>query len=101
MIWGIDLYTVAFLYTGTVFGKPLDIAAQVDIEMEAIEKELQVKTQETILQLNQQLQSGNIIEERFTLELEKLEKQTEQQIIQTREQKILAREQYERKQAQQ
>jgi len=64
------------------------IRAQVDIEMEAIQKELQVKMQETILQLNQQLQAGNIIEERFTLELEKLEKQTEQQIIQTREQKI-------------
>jgi hypothetical protein len=64
------------------------IRAQVDVEMEAIEKETQVKMQETILQLNQQLQSGNIIEERFTLEIEKLEKQTEQQIIQTREQKI-------------
>ena len=64
------------------------IRAQVDVEMEAIEKELQVKMQETILQLNQQLQSGAIIEERFTLEIEKLEKNTEQQLIQTREQKI-------------
>ena len=64
------------------------IRAQVDVEMEAIQKELQVKMQETILQLNQQLQAGNIIEERFTLELEKLEKQTEQQITQIREQKI-------------
>ena len=64
------------------------IRAQVDIEMEAIEKELQVKMQETILQLNQQLQAGNMIEERFTLEMEKLEKQVEQQVIQTREQKI-------------
>ena len=64
------------------------IRAQVDVEMEAIEKEMQVKTQETILQLNQQLQAGSIIEERFTLEIEKLEKQAEEQIRQTRETKI-------------
>ena len=64
------------------------IRAQVDIEMEDITKEIQVKTQETILQLNQQLQAGNIIEERFTLEIEKLEKQMESQITQIREQKI-------------
>ena len=64
------------------------IRAQVDLEMEDIQKEMQVKTQESILDLNQQLQAGNIIEERFTLEIEKLEKQMEQQVIQIREQKI-------------
>ena len=65
-----------------------EIRAQVDVEMEAIEKEMNVKAQETIVQLNAQLEAGGIIEERFTLELEKLEKQLQQQIIQTREQKI-------------
>jgi len=64
------------------------IRAQVDIEMEDITKEMQVKTQETLLQLNQQLQEGNIIEERYTLEVEKLEKQMDAQIVQIREQKI-------------
>ena len=64
------------------------IRAQVDVEMEAIEKEMQVKMQETILELNNQLQAGAIIEERFTLEIEKLEKGTQEQITQTREQKI-------------
>jgi hypothetical protein len=65
-----------------------EIRAQVDMEMEAIEKELNVKAQETIMQLNAQLEAGQMIEERFTLEVEKLEKQLEQQVIQTREQKI-------------
>ena len=65
-----------------------EIRAQVDVEMEAVEKEMRVKAQEGIMALNQQLQAGNIIEERFTLEIEKLERQTEQQIIQIREQKI-------------
>ena len=64
------------------------IRAQVDIEMEAIEKEQQVKMQETILQLNQQLQGGAIIEERYTLELEKLEKQSQEDIVKIREEKI-------------
>jgi len=65
-----------------------EIRAQVDIEMEAIEKEMNVKAQENIVQLNAQLEAGNIIEERYTLEIEKLEKQLQQQVVQIREQKI-------------
>ena len=65
-----------------------EIRAQVDFEMEAMEKEAQVKMQETILQMNEQLEAGNIIKERFTLELEKLERDTQTGLDQMREQKI-------------
>tara|TARA_Y100000310_G_scaffold91301_1_gene88615 strand:+ start:149 stop:2410 length:2262 start_codon:yes stop_codon:yes gene_type:complete len=65
-----------------------EIKAQVDFEMEAMEKEAQVKMQETILQMNEQLEAGNIIKERFTLELEKLERDTQTGLDEMREQKI-------------
>ena len=65
-----------------------EIRAQVDIEMEAVEKEMRVKSQEGIMALNQQLQAGNIIEERFALETSKLEENMGKQIVQIREQKI-------------
>jgi len=65
-----------------------EIRARIDVEMEAIEAEMNVKAQEAVLHLNTQLEMGEIIEQRFTLEMEKLEKQLQQQIIQTREQKI-------------
>jgi len=64
------------------------IRAQVDMEMEDMQKEMNVQAQETILSLNNQLQAGEIIEERYTLEVEKLEKQMEQQITQAREQRM-------------
>ena len=64
------------------------IRAQVDREMEAIEKETAVRTQEQVLQLNEQLKQGAIIEERFTLELDKIELQAQEQTKQIRQQKL-------------
>jgi hypothetical protein len=65
-----------------------EIRAQVDQEMKAIEKETDVKTQEQILMLNEQLKNGAIIEERYTLELEKIEKGAVESIKQIRQQKL-------------
>jgi len=64
------------------------IRAQVDMEMNEMQKELEVQAQEAILNLNNQLQSGNIIKERYVLELDKIEKQTQQQIAQARDQRM-------------
>jgi len=65
-----------------------EIRVQVDMEMEAIEKETDVRTQEQILLLNEQLKQGSIIEERFTLELNKIEEKAKEQIVQIRQQKL-------------
>ena len=64
------------------------VRAQIDMEMDEMQKELEVQAQETILNLNNQLQAGEIIEERFVLEMEKIEKQTQQQITQARDQRM-------------
>ena len=64
------------------------ITGSIDIEMQEIEKEMQVKTQETIHGLDQQLQAGNIIQERYVFEMERIQKTNEEQLVKIREEKI-------------
>jgi len=62
------------------------IQQQVAVAMKELKQELAVKAAEQQLQLQQQLEAGEIIQERFELEMQKLQKGIEQQIKQTEEQ---------------
>jgi len=66
------------------------IRSQVDKEMVEIEQEANVQLQEQLNGLRMQLENGGIIEERYTLEVAKLEKKTQEDIENVRNQKISA-----------
>ena len=65
-----------------------DIQHRVEAEMVGMRDELQVRLMETELQLNQQLEQGQIIKERFQLELEKAKIQAKETIEQQKAQKM-------------
>ena len=79
-------------YVNVFFKVPPDpktiqmIKQQVDVAMKELSQELDVRLKEQVLALQQQLEQGAIIKERFDLEVKKLEEQAVQQLNNTKQQ---------------